>query len=229
MRSPVRNTPLVTQVSAQFRELIATGQWQVGQKVPGEHELAEELGVSRATIREALRGLSVVGLLEPRIGDGTYVRATDEIAGVLTRDKTSATLSEILDARAALESSSARLAAQHVSPEVLDELEQILELRMAAHDSGDVAAYTRADAAFHRAVVHASGNSVLIRFHAAVAELIDQSIEDTSALPEPPDIGAAHSDLVQAIRDRDPQRASEVAYELIESVKQAEDLSATES
>lgn len=228
MRRPVRNMPLVTQVSTQFRELIASGQWPVGEKVPGEHELAEDLGVSRATVREALRGLSIIGLLEPRIGDGTYVRAADEIAGVLTRDTTATALSEVLDARAALESASARLAARHASPDALDELERILSLRSAAHDSGDSTAYTQADAAFHRAVVHASGNAVLIRFHTAVEELIAQSIEETSVLPEPPAIGEAHRLLVQAIREGDPQRAADVSHGLIESVKQVGSLESTE-
>lgn len=67
MREPVRHTPLVTQVSEQFRELIASGEWAIGRKIPGELELAELLGVSRGTVREALRGLTITGLLEPRV------------------------------------------------------------------------------------------------------------------------------------------------------------------
>ncbi|MFG2045137.1 FadR/GntR family transcriptional regulator [Dactylosporangium sp. NPDC048998] len=218
MRGPVRHAPLVTQVADQFRELITSGRWAIGQKIPGEHELAAELNVSRATVREALRGLSITGLLEPRIGDGTYVRATNEITGVLVRDDLS-TLDHVLDARGGLEAVSARLAAQQATPTALHELAVSLEARTRAHDSGDLIAYAKADSAFHRAVIHASGNPVLVRLHTAVAELMDQSIEQTSVLPEDPEVGNAHARLLRAIQDRDPDGAASAAYELIALVK----------
>lgn len=217
MRAPVRQVSLVAQVSGQFRELIASGQWAVGQRIPGEHELAESLGVSRATVREALRGLSIVGLLEPRIGDGTYVRATDELTGVLSRDETA--LDHVLDARAALEASGARLAAQHATPAALRELQAALDARTAAHDAGDLIAYAKADAHFHRAVVSASGNPLLIRLYAAVAAVVSESIVHTAVLPEDHAVGQAHQRLAEAIRDKDREAAAAVSYELIDSVK----------
>lgn len=101
LSGPVRQAPLVLQVSGQFRALIESGAWPLGLKIPGENQLATELGVSRGTVREALRSLSLTGLLEPRVGDGTYVRATNEITGVLVRDDLSA-LDHVLDTRALL-------------------------------------------------------------------------------------------------------------------------------
>jgi DNA-binding FadR family transcriptional regulator len=219
LRGPVRAASLASQVSEQFRELIASGRWAVGQKIPGEHELAEELAVSRATVREALRGLTVIGLLEPRIGDGTYVRATNEITGVLVRDHFTAALGQVLDARAGLEAASARLAAQHAGPDALAELTAALDARTAAHEAGDLAGYVDADLRFHRAVVQAGANPLLVRLHTAVDELVGESITHTAVLPEDPAVGEAHRRLAGAIRDGRPEAAAALAYELIESVK----------
>ncbi|GAA2358876.1 FadR/GntR family transcriptional regulator [Dactylosporangium salmoneum] len=220
MRGPVRGVPLATQVSDEFRHLITSGRWPVGRKIPGEHDLAAELDVSRATVREALRGLSITGLLEPRIGDGTYVRATNEITGLLARDDLSS-LEHVLDARAGLEAASARLAAQHATPAALADLVSAFDARSRAHDAGDLTAYSKADADFHRAVIHSSGNPLLIRLHAAVAELIEASIERTAVLPEDPEVGATHARLLRAIQHHDPQAAADAAYALSASVKSA--------
>ncbi|MEV6303208.1 FCD domain-containing protein [Actinoplanes sp. NPDC051861] len=218
MTQPVRQVPLVLQVSEQFRRLIATGAWPVGSKIPGENHLAGELGVSRGTVREALRSLSLTGLLEPRVGDGTYVRATDEIAGVLVRDEPDA-LTHVLDARAGLEAAAARLAAQNSSAGDLALLAAAARDRDTAHDAGDLAAYVAADAEFHRALVRASGNPLLIRLYDAVAEVAAKSIQDTASLPEDPRIIGAHDVLTAAVLSHNPDAAVQAAYALIDAVK----------
>jgi DNA-binding FadR family transcriptional regulator len=219
LRNPVRQAPLVVQVADQFRALIASGAWTVGDRIPGENQLAGELGVSRGTVREALRALSVAGLLEPRVGDGTYVRATDEITGVLVRDELSFSLATVLDARAGLEAAAARLAAHEATPEALAALEHALATRRAAHDAGGHERFVAADAGFHRAVVQASANPLLLRLHDAIAEVLAQSIGDTTELPEDPCVGEAHRALLAAIRSGDAERAAAAPYALIASVK----------
>ena len=219
MQEPIRNVTLGTQLADTFRQLIVSRTWPVGQKIPSEHELALKLGVSRATVREALRALSIAGLLEPRVGDGTYVLATDEISGVLAREETSMLLEHVLDARAGLEAASARLAARQASSGALDELAAALVARTAAHDTGDMAAFVTADADFHRAVVFASGNPVLIRLYDAVAGVNAQSVEHTATLPEQSAIGVAHARLTAAIIGKNVEGAPVIAYELIDSVK----------
>ncbi|GAA4245722.1 FadR/GntR family transcriptional regulator [Dactylosporangium darangshiense] len=218
LSSPVRQTPLVMQVAGQFRDLIEAGAWPVGAKIPGEVVLAGELGVSRGTVREALRALSLTGLLEPRVGDGTYVRATNEITGVLVRDELSA-LTTVLDTRAGLEAASARLAAAHATPADLSGLAAALHTRSVAHDAGDRPGYVAADLAFHRGVVRASGNPLLLRLYDAVAEVVTRSIEDTAFLPEDPRVRDSHDRLLRAIRDGDRDGAAATSYRLIESVK----------
>jgi DNA-binding FadR family transcriptional regulator len=221
LKNPIRQPPLVVQVAEQFRGLIASGDWVIGTRIPGENHLAEELGVSRGTVREALRALSVAGLLEPRVGDGTYVRATDEITGALVRNELPFTLTAVLDARAGLEAAAARLAATSAAPAALAALDRALAARTAAHDRGGHEHYVAADAAFHRAVVQASGNPLLLRLHDAIAGILEQSIGDTAELPEDPRVGEAHRGLLEAIRSGDAERAAAAPYALIESVKAA--------
>jgi DNA-binding FadR family transcriptional regulator len=221
LSGPIRQAPLVHQVSEQFRGLIEAGTWPVGTKIPGENQLAGELGVSRGTVREALRSLSLTGLLEPRVGDGTYVRATNEISGVLVRDELSATLTHVLDARAGIEGAAARLAAEHHTQQGLAALEAALDARSTAHEAGDLDGYVAADASFHRGIVEASGNPLLLRLYDAVAEVLTESIHDTATIPEDPRVRDAHHALVAAIRDGGPEVAAQASYALIDSVKQS--------
>jgi DNA-binding FadR family transcriptional regulator len=217
LEGPVRQVPLVLQVSGRFRAQIESGAWPRGSRIPGENQLATELGVSRGTVREALRSLSLTGLLEPRVGDGTYVRATNEISGVLVRDELSASLTHVLDARAGIEAAAARLAAQRPDPDSLAAMSAALESRAAA---GDLDAFVAADADFHRGVVVASGNPLLLRLYDAIAEVLTESIHQTATLPEDHRILDAHVDVLEAIRAGDPEAASQASYALIETIKQ---------
>ncbi|TDW54764.1 FadR/GntR family transcriptional regulator [Kribbella pratensis] len=217
IEGPVRQVPLVLQVSERFRAQIESGAWPRGSRIPGENQLATELGVSRGTIREALRSLSLTGLLEPRVGDGTYVRATNEISGVLVRDELSASLTHVLDARAGIEAAAARLAAQRPDPDSLAAMSDALESRAAA---GDLDAFVAADAEFHRGVVVASGNPLLLRLYDAIAEVLTESIHQTATMPEDHRILDAHVDVLEAIRAGDPEAASQASYALIETIKQ---------
>jgi len=219
MRGPIRQAPLATQVAREFRRLIRDGEWPVGSRIPGELELTEQLGVSRATVREALRALTGTGLLEAKVGDGTYVRARDEITGVLVRDEPTPSLSEVLDARAGLEAAAARLAARQATPEALQEMTDSLVARDRAEAQGAEEDYVIADARFHRAVVTASGNAVLMRLHAAVEGVLEDSIRDTTVLPEPPELTALHRRLDEQVRDGRSAEAAETAYALMDEVR----------
>ena len=219
MESLVRQVPLVLQVSEQFRARIESGTWPRGSRIPGEHQLATELGVSRGTIREALRSLSLTGLLEPRVGDGTYVRTTNEISGVLVRDHLSASLTHVLDARAGIEAAAARLAARNPDPESLAALEEVLVARGETLAAGDLDAFVAVDTDFHRRVVVASGNPLLLRLYDALAEVMTESIHQTASIPEDQRLGDAHVDVLEAIQAGDPEAASQASYALIETVK----------
>lgn len=124
---------LVDQVIEQLRAGIGSGEWPVGQRIPTEPELVAQLGVGRNTVREAVRALAHTGILEVRQGDGTYVRATSEMAGAIRR-LCGPELREVLQVRRALEVDGARLAATARTEADLAELRRLLDRRDAAWD-----------------------------------------------------------------------------------------------
>ena len=83
--SAVRSGRVCDEVMTQLEGLIESGEWPVGSKIPAEPELVAALGVGRNTVREAVRALEHAGLLEPRRGDGTYVRATSGLRAAILR------------------------------------------------------------------------------------------------------------------------------------------------
>jgi len=91
--APVRRTKVYEEVAERIRRLIVEGRLHPGDRLPPERELAEHLGVSRTSVRDAIRVLELIGLLEPRQGDGTVVRdrtpdsLTQPLASVLIRNK----------------------------------------------------------------------------------------------------------------------------------------------
>ena len=122
LQPTVRNVPLSVQIGTQLREQIMNGTWPVGTKVPGEHDLVRTFGTSRNTVREALRALVHLGLLESRPGDGTYVRSTSELGAVLGRRITEESVNEVFEVREALEVQAARLAASRITESQIGEL-----------------------------------------------------------------------------------------------------------
>src|ERR1700680_1990412 len=111
LRSPVRAVTLSTQVARQLEDLITSGAWPVGTRIPAENDLVGQLGVSRNTVREALRSLAHSGMIEARAGDGTYVRALSELELPLVRRASRAKLDDAVEVRGLLEQQAARLAA----------------------------------------------------------------------------------------------------------------------
>ena len=100
-------------------------------------------------------------------------------------------------------------------------MDAALAARTQAHESNDLDAYVAADAAFHRGVVEASGNPLLLRLYDAVAEVLTDSIHQTATIPEDPRVRDAHFAVVSAIRDGNPEAAAQTSYTLIDSVKQS--------
>ncbi|MFI8963199.1 FadR/GntR family transcriptional regulator [Streptomyces sp. NPDC053493] len=203
-------TSLVDSVVEQLRAQLAEGEWAVGDRIPTEHELAQQLGVGRNTVREAVRVLVHSGLLESRQGNGTFVRSTADPAAVLNGVR-HAGARDVLELRAALEAEAARLAA------VRRDTHDLLRLRAALatlREEGDRDA--DADLAFHLAVVEATHNTAFREvyrfFSTQVHEVLVHGLGDR-AMP-PVDIDA-HEALVAAIEAGDAQAADAQARELL--------------
>ncbi|GAA0519159.1 GntR family transcriptional regulator [Saccharopolyspora subtropica] len=205
-----KRTGLVDQVIAQIRELVASGEWPLGGRIPPETELVSALGVGRNTVREAVRALSHAGLLEVRQGDGTFVRATNEISGAV-RKLCGPELRHVLEVRRALEVEGARLAAEARTEEDLRELQEQLAERDEAVQQLDPARVVATDAEFHRRLVAASHNPVLISLYEGIIEAVASSVATTFNPEIPPEQHISHTALLAAVRDGDPRRAADEA------------------
>jgi len=222
LTSPVRGATLSAQVSTQIQDLITSGAWAVGTRIPAEGDLVARLGVSRNTVREALRSLVHLGLLEARPGDGTYVRALSELAVPLIRRARRARLEEAVEIRGLLECQSARLAAKRRSDNDLIHFRTLVrELRRASTD-GDRAAYANADAELHRAMVACTGNNLLSEIYEHLGGALKLSISpelwDQALAAEEVD---RHVALVDALEAQDEAAAETAAGELMRVLTQS--------
>jgi GntR family transcriptional regulator, transcriptional repressor for pyruvate dehydrogenase complex len=155
--------PLTETAIARIRDLILSGRFAPGAKLPAEHELAGELGLSRNTVREAVRGLATARVLDVRRGDGTYVTSLDPgllLEGIgfaveLMRDDT---WLELLEVRRCLEPAATALAASRIDEATLRALAGCLDKMRAAADDEEL---VRHDAEFHALVTGASGNRTM--------------------------------------------------------------------
>ncbi|MFI9364490.1 FadR/GntR family transcriptional regulator [Kitasatospora sp. NPDC053057] len=155
---------LTDKAIARIRQMIREGELPPGAKLPPEQQLAAELGLSRNLMREAVKALVVARVLEIRRGDGTYV--TSLAPGLLLEGLGGAvellqgdTVLELTEVRRLFEPAATALAATRSTDEDLAEIERHLSAMRDAQD--DVELLTCHDAAFHRAVVHATGNETL--------------------------------------------------------------------
>ena len=121
--------PLAEEITSKLRALIHSGEWPLQQRIPAEPELMAAFGVSRGTLREAIKALAHSGMLEVRRGDGTYVRATSEIAGATQRMYEDHSQEHILEVRVGLDTQAARLAARHATADDLTALRGLLTAR----------------------------------------------------------------------------------------------------
>ncbi|WP_405082777.1 FadR/GntR family transcriptional regulator [Paenibacillus chitinolyticus] len=215
LEKPKKST-LVEQVADQLQTLIESGQWPVGTRIPPEPELSEALGVSRNTIREAVRAMVHAGLLQTKQGDGTYVCSSSVLGVVLQKRVRQSTLAETLEVRQALEREAARLAAERRTDEDVASLELHLKACAAAAEAGDMAAYSGADIRLHQAVVTAAHNELFSELYEHMTDALDHSVRSlTGLLPEVGLYYRSHAKMIDAIVRQDVERAAEAVHEYI--------------
>ena len=205
---------LVETAIESLRLAIEQGHWAIGGRLPVEADLSESLGVSRNTVREAVRVLVHVGMLETRQGDGTYVRAKKD-AGETLRRIARSELRDKLEVRIMLETEAAKLAAKR--RDTLDMERMTLALDNRGKAGGNIAERIHHDQAFHKALVSASHNPALTELYDYFTDAVALTIEQTeldSDLPEPSQ--EDHELLLAAIRRQDGARAEALARALLE-------------
>ncbi|WP_420097969.1 FadR/GntR family transcriptional regulator [Corynebacterium sp.] len=215
---------LSEQVAAQLRDRITSGEFPVGALIPTENDLADDMGVSRNSVREAVRALVHAGMLGARAGYGTFVTATSDLAPTLARHIDGDREQDVAEVRAILEREGARFAAMRATQSQVAALQAALVARSEATDEDS---YAAADIAFHRLLMEASGNALLAELyrgtggneqalmHFALAETDFSRRSEAIA-----DIDAEHVAIVRAVADRDPAEAAAAADRALTTVQQ---------
>jgi GntR family transcriptional repressor for pyruvate dehydrogenase complex len=204
-------TALTDQAIAKIKDLIMSGEFSAGSKLPNEQDLSQRLGLSRNSLREAVRALTLIGVLEPRVGDGTYVTSLEpELLltgmGFVSDLLTGPTLLELHQVRRILEPVATEMAATRLDDDDLAALERCL----AAMDAAETTqAFLAADAEFHGIIVAASGNSTLASLiqnlsGGTLRARIWRSVIEQDAIEV---TKRRHWDIYRALRDRDAERA----------------------
>ena len=165
---PIETRRLYQQVADEIRALIARQAFPPGTRLPPERDLAQQLGVSRPSLREALIALEIDGSVEIRMGSGVYVCAPAERLATSTA-ALGESPSELMQARAAIEGAVVVLACARITPEGLLRLRETLQRMKAEMEQGR--SPVEHDRQFHLTLATLSGNSVLLRL---VGELFDE-------------------------------------------------------
>jgi len=215
LQATTRRT-LAPQVIEQLRAQIDSGEWPVGSRIPTEPELVYALGVGRNTVREGVNALVHAGVLERRQGSGTYVTASGEFTGAVSRHLAKAERSEAVEVRRAFEVEAARLAAVRRTPHDLKALRAALADREAKWAAGDAAVFVEADLKLHHAVMAAAHNRMLADLYHSFGEALRASLSGTIGDELRPENYCDHSELVAAIAAGDPERAATAAGSYLE-------------
>ncbi|MGG1660197.1 FadR/GntR family transcriptional regulator [Brevibacillus sp. NRS-1366] len=167
---------LVESIVFQIQTIIESGQWPVGTRIPAEQELVAVLGVSRNTIREAVRVLVHAGLLTAKQGDGTYVCSSNSLGVVLQRRIMKSTIFETLELRHSLEKQAYQLASIRRTNEDIDAMLFHLHSCDVAAEAKDIHAFSLADIKLHQAIVKATHNDIFIELYHLMTEALEMKV-----------------------------------------------------
>lgn len=219
--APVRRTRVYEEVAAQIQKQIANGALRPGDHLPAERELAEAFGVSRASVRDAIRVLELAGLVVPRQGEGTVVReltmdsVTSPLASALVTRRD--LLTDLLDARRIIEPALAERAARHGDDEDLRALEEILERQAAKVAEGDLA--IEEDTAFHYRLATAARNQVILKVIDVLMDLLREGrARALQVRGRPRRSLEGHRRILAAIKHRDPQAAARAMEQHLQEI-----------
>jgi len=209
----LQRMPRTTLGEALFEKLIGhivSGDWKEGDRIPAERDLSEQLGIGRASLREALKALELLGMVESRVGDGTFVRPRSDFLSrpllwaIAGADRSE--LGELMEARLVLEEHSAAFAAERATAGELGKIEAALAEMRARID--DASGSLEGDMRFHMAIAQAAHNPILANAGQLLRNLVRQWILLKHKVPGATAKSLRHHERIyDAIRQRDPARA----------------------
>lgn len=198
---------------AGLKEMISSGELHPGGKLPPERELAKRFTVNRASIRQALKALDIMGVVHQRVGDGTYL--TLDASSTLRAPLDFLILvdgisfQELFEARRIIEPELAARAALRRTEEDIADLENAVSA-MEKHPDVDAAGLAKQDLTFHEIIWRAAGNRVCQRMFSSLYGALSRSLAVTTSLRDEGMPIAAHREICTAIRDSNAGRAREL-------------------
>ncbi|HHY94586.1 MAG TPA: FadR family transcriptional regulator [Firmicutes bacterium] len=217
---PVRKVMLYEEIARRIREHVQQNGMVPGSKLPSERDLAYQLGVSRNSVREALRILELQGLVTVRSGGGTFVSAvyTDGVSGLAEDvDAEPGTLLELQEVRRMFEVEAARLAALRAEAGDFARMEELVAATYEKAVRGrDV---LQEDLAFHGAVVKATKNHVMERMYDTIVDLLIEVRKAGLSRSSSKEVAVQHEKVLSGIKSRNLQTAAQFMLEHLTSVE----------
>lgn len=218
-RTTAEARKLYQKVASTVAERIATGHYREEERLPSERDLAEEFGVSRPTVREAMLALEIRGMVEARHGSGVYV--TKSPVAAQSPAELDIGAFELTEARAIFESEAAALAATMITDEQVTKLEAKLAEMVEENESD--ARGELADRAFHVAIAEATNNAAIVAVVEMLWDLRYRSPLCRHMLDLARNVGVKpriqhHRHILDALKTRDPKKARKEMRAHLESV-----------
>ena len=209
----IKREVLSSSLVKEIQRRISTHEFSPGDKLPPQDELASMFGVSRTALREALKQLALMGLVELKHGKGTFISSStpsellESLSPLLLMNKE--TTFELLEARLFIESALASLAAKKASPEDIGELGTMVQGMKKDLGEGDIEAFTEKDLGFHLLIANASKNRVLGRILQTIRDMLHQFIGEALVLIPGMARSALnyHGRILEAIEKHDAESA----------------------
>jgi GntR family transcriptional repressor for pyruvate dehydrogenase complex len=219
----LKKSALSENIVDKLLSLIRERELHPGDKLPAERDLALQLHVSRPSLREALRALAIMNVIEIRQGDGTYITSLEPNLLMAHLDfvfaLTDTTFLELFAARRILEPGIAALAAIHITSEELAALECCYARSL--EDVDDLERFVEADLELHEIIAKAAKNTILQRFMTSVSQLGKVSRQRTVELPGIPEQSVRdHRAIINALQQRNPAAASQAMLLHLNNVEQ---------
>ena len=221
-QGPIDTKSIVDQVIDRIVSSIVSGDFVPGEKLPNEYELMETMGISRNSIREAIKILVAIGILEIKRGDGTYVcnQLTPSIFDnvVYSMISSMSTVQELLELRQVLDEATVRMAAKKATDEEISLLQENITNMIVALMAGNMHLARDYDYDFHMMLIDSCKNKFFSRLVKGVYGIFYQSIGET-VVEESKDSKASlyHQQMLDCIRNNKPEDISQVVSDSLSS------------
>ncbi|MDB5055345.1 MAG: GntR domain protein [Bacilli bacterium] len=208
---PIKKTSIIDEVVSNLKELITSGKLRIGDKFPTEKELCTDLKVGRSTVREALRMLKALGFVELIQGRGAFVakvKEDDPRSIVIWFVENEVQITDFMEVRASIETLAVKLAIPRITNKEIQKLEQIQKDFEKAVFENDVIKLITYDEAFHKMIVDATGNKLLIGIYDKVAEgFTDYRAKSFSIRENAKNALGPHQNILNAIKNKNVEEA----------------------